>query len=177
MEPSRWLPAENDTVFAFKTEDLITKKTGVFMLKVRRTGANRVDLIGPKRTEHLTYSDAGITRDAEGTFLLKTPVAEGTAWPGGPNASFRVGRVGFAKKVEAGDFDRCAEVVETRGGALRGTITTTFCAGVGIVSMETEGGLADGSAKVHERAELRSFTKAVDIGPPGLTKTPPGPQP
>lgn len=174
VEAARWLPGENDTVFAYKTEDLVAKTKGVFMLKVRRIGADRVDLIGPKRTEHLVYKADGIVREMEATYLLRTPVQTGLTWPGGPNASNKIGRTGFAVKVEAGEFDRCIEVIETRTGGIQGTITTTFCADVGIVSIETRG--QSGDAEVHERVELRSFQKAVDLGPPGVTKTQVNPQ-
>jgi hypothetical protein len=171
VEATRWLPADEGTVYAYKTSDLVSGTTGVLMLRTRRISPTNVDLVGPRHTEHLEYRENGIVRMAEGTYLLRTPLTEGATWPGGPNASFRVGKVGTTVKLAAGEFDRCAEVVEQRTGAVRGTVTTVFCADVGIVSIETEGGSADGAAKVHERAELTSYGKAVDIGAPGVTKT------
>jgi hypothetical protein len=166
VEAARWLPAKDDTVFAYDTRDLVSGTTGVFMLRARRAGDARLDLIGPKRTEHLIYKPEGILREREGTYLLRTPVKEGTSWPGGPNATMRIGRVGISVKVAAGEFDRCAEVIEDRTGAVRGTITTTFCADVGIVTIETLGE-GDG-AQIHERVELKSFAPAIDIGAPGV---------
>jgi hypothetical protein len=150
--------------------DLVGKTQGVFMLKTRRYGTDHLELIGPRRTERLAYRPDGIVREVEGTYLLKTPVQEGQTWPLGPSASARIGKVGVSVKVEAGEFDRCAEVVEQRTGAVRGTITTTFCPDVGMVLIETKG--ESGDTQIHERVELRSFGKAIDIGPAGVRKSP-----
>ena len=171
VEAVRWLPAEDGVVYAYETRDLVTGAKGVLTLRARRVSPTLVDLVGPRHTEHLEYRADGIMRVTEGTFLVKTPLAQGTTWTGGPNASFAVGRVGASVKVPAGDFDRCAEIVESRGGAIRGTVTTTFCADVGIVRMETQGVAEGGKTTVHETLELTSYGKAVDIGAPGLTKT------
>lgn len=171
VEGARWLPADEGMVYAYKTSDLVSGTTGVLMLRTRRISPTSFDLVGPRHTEHLEYRDNGIVRMTEGTYLLRTPVTEGTTWPGGPNASVRIGKVGMSMKLAAGEFDRCVEVVEQRTGAVRATITTTFCADVGIVRMETQGASSDGAKTAHEVIELTSFGKAVDIGAPGVTKT------
>lgn len=177
-EAARWFPVEDDVVLAFDTEDLVTKSKGVFMLRVRRVGGGRIELAGPKRTERLSLSAAGIMREAEGTFLLKLPINPGATWPAGPNASLGMGRTNFAVKVKAGEFDGCVETIEKKSGAVSGTLTTTFCPNVGIVRIETKGegksksgAGAGGDVEIHEVVELRSFQKAVDLGPPGVTQT------
>ena len=48
----------------------------------------------------------------------------------------------------------------------QGTVTMTFCAEVGLVRIETEGAGPGGSPPIHERVELRSYGKAVDINAP-----------
>lgn len=171
VEAARWLPAEDGVVYAYETRDLVSGSRGVMTLRAKRVTPTLVDLVGPRHTEHLEYRADGILRVAEGTYLVKTPLTQGATWTGGPNASFAVARVGSTAKVPAGEFDRCAEIVETRGGAIRGTVTTVFCADVGIVRIETQGVAEGGKTTVHETLELTSFGKAVDIGAPGVTKT------
>ena len=180
-EAARWFPLEDDVVLAFDTEDLVAKTRGVFMLRVRRVGGGRIELAGPKRTERLTLSTAGIMREAEGSYLLKLPITPGATWPAGPNASLGMGRTNLSVKVKAGEFDGCVETVERRAGAVSGTLTTTFCPNVGIVRIETKGegntrakgpqGAESAPVEIHEIVELRSFQKAIDLGPAGVTQT------
>ncbi len=175
-EAARWFPAEDDVVLAFDTEDRVTGGRGVMMLRVRRVGGGRVELVGPRRTERLQLTAAGIMRDAEGSYLLRLPVTVGATWPAGPNASLSVARAGLSIKVKAGEFDGCVETVERRVGAVSGTLTTTFCPNVGIVKIETKGeasarGKEAAPTEIHEVVELRSFQRAIDLGPPGVTQT------
>ncbi|MCC6647935.1 MAG: hypothetical protein IT374_20505 [Polyangiaceae bacterium] len=177
-EAARWLPAEDDAVLAFDTEDLVAKTRGVMMLRVRRVGGGRVELVGPKRVERLQLSPSGLMREAEGTYLLRLPVVVGATWPAGPNASLSLARAGVSIKVKAGEFDGCVETVERRTGAVQGTLTTTLCPNVGIVRIETKGeasasARAPGAApvEIHEVVELRSFQRAIDLGPAGVTQT------
>lgn len=175
-EAARWFPVEDDVVLAFDTEDRVAGTRGVMMLRVRRVGGGRVELAGPKRTERLQLSSAGILREAEGTYLLRLPITEGATWPAGPNASMSLARTRLSIKVKAGEFDGCVETVERRVGAVSGTLTTTFCPNVGIVRIETKGeaaarGKEAAPTEIHEIVELRSFQKAVDLGPAGVTQT------
>lgn len=158
----RWLPPGNDIVYAYKTENLIDRTTGVLTLRLRNPTEDSVELVIGDKTELLRYQPSGILRERLGTLLLRTPPEPGVRWPAGPNASARVGRVELPFTCEAGSFKGCLEVIEERQAPVPGTITTTFCPDVGIVRIET---VAD-EPPVHERVELRSFGKAVDLSKP-----------
>jgi hypothetical protein len=67
--------------------------------------------------------------------------------------------VGLRVAVAAGTFEGCIEVLEERSVPVPSTITTTFCPDVGIVRIET----AAEEPPIHERVELRSFGRAIDL--------------
>lgn len=161
FESMRFLPPTRETVFAYKTEDLVTGARGVMMLRLLPRGEAAAELVSPSKTEPLQYSAEGIFRVRSGTFLLRTPIVEGTRWPGGPNASMHISRADVRASVEAGSFEHCAEVTDERQGPVQGTIVTTFCPDVGMVLIETRG--AGAEQDIHERVELKSYGEPVDI--------------
>jgi hypothetical protein len=163
-ESMRWLPPNDDWVFAYTTTNVIDGNKGMLVLRLQRRGDDRADLIGPRHTEHLHYRQDGIFRESSGTFLLRTPAVEGVSWPGGPNATLKVAKAGVTVTVEAGTFSRCVEVADERTAPIKGVITTTFCPDVGMVLIETKGAGPGGDPPIHERVELKSHGKAVDIG-------------
>ncbi|MCS6899949.1 MAG: hypothetical protein RMJ98_09745 [Myxococcales bacterium] len=157
----RWLPPGDDIVYAYKTENLVTKNTGVMNLRLRHAMGDTVELVTSQSSETLRYQDNGILRERTGTLLLKTPPELGAKWMSGPRVTARVVRTGLRVAVEAGTFEGCIEVLEERPVPVPSTITTTFCPDVGIVLIET---LAK-EPPIRERVELRSFGKAVDLTP------------
>jgi hypothetical protein len=161
MNSMRWLPPGDDIVYAYKTEDLVTRNTGVMSLRLRHAMGDTVDLVTSQFSETLRYQDNGILRERTGTLLLKTPPEPGTKWISGPRVTARVVRAGLRVAVEAGTFEGCIEVLEERPVPVPSTITTTFCPDVGIVLIET---LAK-EPPIRERVELRSFGKAIDLSP------------
>lgn len=163
FESMRWLPPVGDTVFSYRTENVVEKTTGVMTLRLRRRGDDRAVLVGPRRSEELRYQADGIYREGAGAFLLRTPATAGLTWPGGPGASMRVAKVGVAAKVAAGAFERCIEVVDARSGPVRGEIVTTYCPDVGMVLIETRGA-GPGGEEIHERVELTGYGEAIDLG-------------
>lgn len=158
----RWLPPGSDVVYAYRTENLIDKTSGVMSLRLRNGTDDSVELHTGQRSELLRYQPTGILRERTGALLLRTPPEVGLRWPSGPNASTSVARVGVRVVCEAGTFEGCVDVVEERSAPVHGAITTTFCPDVGIVRIET---LAD-EPLIHERVELRSFGKPIDLSAP-----------
>ena len=163
---AKLMPAAHDTVHAYETKDLIAGTSGVLMLRTNVTGPRTMELVGAK-TQRLRFDDRGVLREPEGTYLLRTPLAVGESWPGGPNASLSIVKTDLAITVIAGSFKGCLEVVDKRVGAISGTIRTVYCPDVGMVLVETEG--KSGQGEVHERVELKSYGKALDISKPGAT--------
>lgn len=158
----RWLPPGEDIVYAYKTEDIVAKSSGVMMLRLQHPAGDSIELVTPQRSETLRYQDNGILRDRTGTLLLKVPPKLGDRWPAGPGVSAKVVRDNAQITVEAGSFDGCVEILEERHVPVSGTVTTTFCPNVGIVRMETY----SEEPLIRERVELRSFGKAFDLSAP-----------
>lgn len=158
----RWLPPGEDIVYAYKTEDLVAKSTGVLTLRLRHPAGDSIELVTPQRSETLRYQENGIFRERTGTLLLKVPPEQGVRWPAGPGVSAKIARVDLRMTTEAGAFEGCIEVLEERSVPVPSTVTTTFCPDVGIVRIET----AAEEPLIHERVELRSFGRAVDLSAP-----------
>ncbi len=166
-EVERYMPLEDNHVYEYRTEDVVKGTRGALILRVRRRAIGGAELLGGARTQRVVVDAEGVRRDPEGTYMLRTPLAVGTSWRTGPGGNARIAAVDRAVKVPAGSFDRCVVVVEERSGAsVRGSIKTTFCLDVGIVSIETQGEGGEGAEPIHERVELRSFGPAVNLGAP-----------
>lgn len=169
FEAADWIPAGDETVYSYQTLDVLSGEKGVLMLRVRRTGGDRAEIVASKKTTRLVYSSLGVLREAEGTYMLRTPVKEGASWPVGPNVSASITKVGFTFETPAGSFPACVEVTERRGGAMAGTITNTYCKGVGLVSIEAK---TTSDPPEHAKVTLTKVEKATYVGPDGLTKIP-----
>jgi hypothetical protein len=166
-EVARYLPLVDNHVFAYRTEDRVKGVTGALMLRVRKRAIGGAELLGGARPQRIVVDGAGLRREAEGTYLLRGPIAVGTSWRTGSFGSARIDAVERTVKVPAGSFDHCVVVVEERnGGGVRGKISTTFCLDVGIVSIDTEGEGGESGESISERVELRSFGPAVSIDAP-----------
>ena len=162
---ARYLPVEDGTVYAYRAEDWVEKSSGILVLRVRRRAGGGADLIGGVHPQHLRFEAEGIRREPSGFFLLRAPLVVGNEWSGGPGARVRIARIEQTVRVPAGSFAHCVEIEEERSGGASGNvgnIRTTFCPDVGIVSMESQG-TGPAGALIHERYELRSFGKAVDL--------------
>ncbi|MCU0655862.1 MAG: hypothetical protein MUF64_11440 [Polyangiaceae bacterium] len=159
IDSMRWLPPGNEVVYAYKTEDLIARSTGILSLRLRNPTADSIELVTPQRSETLRYQPSGILRERTGSLMLRTPPEVGARWPSGPGLSARIARVDLRVSVEAGSFEGCMEVLEERTVPFPGAITTTYCPDVGIVRIET---VAE-EPPIHERVELRSFGQAIDL--------------
>jgi hypothetical protein len=157
---SRYMPLTNDTVYAYETSSEDSSERGVLMLRVRRPRENMAELGSGSRVQRLELGTDGI-RHATGGHLLKTPLVSGTTWQG------QFGEVTLvttdrAIEVPAGKFTGCIETVEQARAPVQKKVKTVFCPEVGIALLEAEG-MVDGNY-THERAALRSFGPAIDLG-------------
>lgn len=72
----------------------------------------------------------GWYRPDRGAYLLRGPVAVGTAWPSGGGGSAEITAVEQRVQSPAGTFERCV-VVSEQGAASGQQVRTTYCPGVG----------------------------------------------
>jgi hypothetical protein len=166
-EALRYMPLEPDTVFTYDTQTEGRPEHGLLIVQVSRPREGRADLRMGSKTERLQIEPDGIAH-VEGGYLLKAPFVAGSTWKS-KSGTVRLVAVDEAIKVPAGDFTGCIRTVEENrspGGAR--SVTSVFCAHVGLVSLEVEGG-AD--APGHETAILKSFGPRVDLTSTDVTTT------
>jgi hypothetical protein len=98
----------------------------------------------------------GLFREDRGTFVLKTPIRQGTRWEAGPGAFAEI--VDIAKHVStpAGDFDGCVEVRET-GGTAGKQVRTVFCPDVGPGEVESSMHMELSGQSARVIAKLRGY--------------------
>jgi hypothetical protein len=156
----RYMPLTNDTVYAYETSSEDSAERGVLMLRVRRPRENLAELGSGSRVQRLDLGSDGI-RHATGGHLLKPPLVAGTTWRG-QFGEVTLVTTNRAIEVPAGKFTGCLETVEQARAPVQKKVKTVFCPEVGIALLEAEG-MVDGNY-THERAALRSFGPAVDLG-------------
>jgi hypothetical protein len=158
-EALRYMPLEPNTVFTYDTQTDGRPEHGLLIVQVSRPREGRADLRMGNKTERLQIEPEGIAH-VEGGYLLKAPFVVGSTWKS-KSGTVRIIAVDESVKVPAGSFTGCLRTVEesrSPGGAR--SVTSVFCAHVGLVSLEVEGG-AD--APGHETAILKQFGPRVDL--------------
>lgn len=159
---ARYFPAVDGTVHAYDTKDLIGGTTGVLMLRTTVIGDRTIELTSSK-TQRLRYDDKGVLREPQGAYVLRTPLEIGQSWPGGPNVSVSIVKIDVAITVPAGSYRGCIETLDKRVGAVSGTVRSVYCPDVGLVLLESEGRGAGPGQEIHERVELKSYGKGLDL--------------
>lgn len=158
-EALRFMPLEDDTVYAYDTSS-DSGERGVLMMQVSRPRKDRVDLRIGSRTERLQMDGEGISY-VDGGFLLKVPLSRGAEWRS-RSGSVRVVETEIPAHVPAGDFQSCIRTVEEIREAERAkVITSIYCPHVGLVSIDVVGDTDNGRG--HELAVLRSFGPRVEL--------------
>ena len=156
----RFLPLEDDFVYAYDTSSDRSAERGVLMMHVTRPHAGMVSLQIGQKTHRLELAPQGV-RYLAGGWILRAPLALGATWRG-EAGTVRISAVDKAVDVPAGKFVGCVETVEeTDTGVSRRKVTTTFCPDVGIAALDAEASI-DGDL-IAERALLRSFGKRIDL--------------
>jgi len=167
-EALRYLPLEPDTVFTYDTQTEGRPEHGILIVQISRPREGRADLRMGSKTERLQIESDGIAQ-VEGGYLLKAPFSVGSTWKS-KNGTVRVLAVDEEVNVPAGHFSGCLRTVEDSrlGGATR-SVTSVFCAHVGLVSLEAEGGSEELHGK--ETALLKAFGPRVDLTSTDVTTT------
>jgi hypothetical protein len=167
-EALRYMPLEADTVFTYDTQLEGRPGRGLLIVQVSRPREGRADLRMGSKTERLTIERDGIAQ-VEGGYLLKPPFAVGSTWKS-KSGTVRVVAIDEEIKVPAGEFTGCMRTVEeSRVSGIPRTITSVFCAHVGLVTLEATGGSEDG--QVRETAILKSFGPRVNLTSTDVTTT------
>jgi hypothetical protein len=163
---ARFFPAVDGTVHAYETKDLIAGTSGVLMLRTKVIADRTIELTSSK-TQRLRYDDKGVLREPQGAYVLRTPLTVGESWPGGPNVSVSIVKIDQTVTVPAGTFKGCLETLDKRVGAVSGTVRSVYCPDVGLVLLESEGKGSQPGQEIHERVELKSFGKELDLSKAG----------
>ena len=164
----RYMPLEADTVFTYDTQSEGRSEHGLLIVQVSRPREGRADLRMGSKTERLQIESDAIAH-VEGGYLLKAPFAVGATWRS-KNGSVRVVAVDEEVKVPAGSFTGCMRTVEdTKVSGTARSVTSVFCAHVGLVSLEATGGSEDGAGR--ETAILKSFGPRVNLTSTDVTTT------
>jgi hypothetical protein len=158
---ARYLPLEDDTVFAYDTVMEPGGERGLLVLEVRRRRPELAELVVAGRAQRLNVSSAAVELVTGGA-LLRAPLTLGASWRG-DFGRVRVTNLSRSVTVPAGAFSDCLETVEEMTSS-EGTkrTSTVYCPGVGITLRETE--VEQGGAQGTERIELKSFGKRFVAG-------------
>jgi hypothetical protein len=161
----RYFPLVDGTIFHYQTENEAGER-GVLIARVHRIDATRGELIFPTGKKRFTYTPQGVRLEPAGDFVLAAPIAEGATFRGQNGGRAVIEDTQVVIDVKAGSYRGCVRVVEERGGDRRARYATTFCPGVGIVSLEAQAGMT------FERAELVSAGPPVNVERDGMTVVP-----
>jgi hypothetical protein len=154
---SRFLPLLDQTVLSYETRDEETGERGTIILQVGRRPGGGVELNDGGRVTRLELTRDGV-RYSTGGYWLKAPLEVGACWQGKTGKTC-ITRLGRAVSVAAGKFSGCLETVEQAASGSR--VTTVFCPGVGMASLDVESEGGGGYQRVEAR--LRSYGPRVDI--------------
>jgi hypothetical protein len=149
-----YFPLEDGRIYAYETRE--GADTGMLVAKVRRTDATHGELRLSNATKRFVYERDGVRYDT-GLYVLKTPVAVGTSWPGEHGGTTSIESIDAKVDVPAGRYGGCVRTVERGGRPPGSTYASTYCPTVGMVLLEVS---ALGS---EARAALKSYDFPVKI--------------
>jgi hypothetical protein len=167
---SRFLPLTDQTVLSYETKDEDTGERGTIILQVSRHPSGGIELNDGGRVTRLELAPDGV-RYSTGGYWLKAPLEAGACWQGKTGKTC-ITHLDRAVTIPAGQFSGCLETVEQAASGSR--VTTVFCPGVGMTSLDVESEAGGGYQRVEAR--LRSYGPKVDINhlPRELGEPPPG---
>jgi hypothetical protein len=167
-EALRYMPLEHDTVFTYDTQSEGRAEHGLLIVQVSRPREGRADLRMGNKTERLQIELDGIAH-VEGGYLLKAPFTVGSTWKS-KSGTVRVVAVDQEIDVPAGHFTGCMRTVEeSRVAGVSRSVTSVYCAHVGLVTLEATGGSEEGPSR--ETAILKSFGPRVNLTSTDVTTT------
>jgi hypothetical protein len=154
-ELNRYVPFENNTVFAYETYIEDTNEHGILVFEISRPRPELAELSVAGQVRRRYYFEPGGVRNGQGGYLLKAPLAINAEWQG-DDGRVKVTAINQSVSVPAGKFEGCMQTVEEAKLAAATRITTTvFCPGVGITTLQIEG--EQEGTSVLQRLSLKSF--------------------
>ena len=154
-EPTSWpvqsaadayFPLVAQRLYEYRTDD--RGETGMLVANAARTDATHGSLRVGDATQRFVYDPRGVARDG-GAYLLKLPLAVGTAWSGEHGGETRITQVDLSVTVLAGSYGSCVETTEDV--VPEAHYRSTYCPGVGLVSLEVD------TPRGKARVELRYY--------------------
>lgn len=150
----RYFPLEEGRLYHYVTNE--GGETGMLVAKVHRTDPAHGELRLSNATKRFVYTPMGIAYDT-GIYVLKTPIAVGTSWPGEHGGTTKITSVDATVTVPAGSYASCVVAVEQDGRPPGSRYASTYCPGVGMVLLEVS------AAGAEAKAELKSYGLPVKI--------------
>lgn len=149
-----YFPLEDGRIYAYDTRE--GGDTGMLVAKVRRADSTHGELRLSNATKRFVYERDGVRYDT-GIYILKTPIAVGTSWPGEHGGTTSIEAIDAKVDVPAGKYGACVRTVERGGRPPGSTYASTYCPTVGMVLLEVN---ALGN---EARAALKSYDFPVKI--------------
>jgi hypothetical protein len=149
------MPLENDTVLSYETQS-DAGDSGIMILNVRRPRPELAELDVAGRVQRLDVQSTSVSVKTGG-YLLKAPIVVGNDFPGS-FGRVRIVKVDAHVELPAGKFDECVVTVEESKSPQK-RATSTYCPGVGLVSLVVEGDTGEDFGRVESR--LKSYGKRV----------------
>lgn len=129
LDPNRLFPLESGTVWSFNVRTgigLPTFATLRVLDATATTASVQSNRQAPERYEH----DATGVRHADGTYVLKAPIALDATWSSGATRTSRVASVDESVRTGLGELTGCVRVVELDSDT-EIEATTVYCPDVG----------------------------------------------
>jgi hypothetical protein len=169
-ELERYFPLVDGYVHHYLTESSSGTR-GVLIARARRVEPMQGSLQIGQREKRFRYLPDGVQILGElgAAYVLKLPLAVGARWQGEHGGAVTVLQIGAALSTRSWNFADCVVTEEQREGDRPLRLRTSYCAGVGIVRLEAAGG-----GEI-ERAELKNYGPALELGPDGVRVLPPAP--
>jgi hypothetical protein len=166
----RFFPLVDGMVYTYVTENELAEK-GLLITRVYRGDATHGELRFASGSKRFELGPAGVqlqARDGSLAFVLRLPVAAGTAWRGEHGGQTKIVSVTEAIDTPAGHYDGCVRTLEERLGDAPVRYSTVFCPEVGVVELEASTG------RNYERAVLKSYAPPLRMRDDGSDKLPVG---
>lgn len=138
-----FFPLPEGHIFHYVTED--DGEGGMLVTRVHRTDATHAELRTSNATKRFVLRPDGVAYEG-GAYILKAPLERGTSWPGEHGGTTRIDALDVEAVVPEGRFGGCLRTVEEGGRIPGARYLTTYCPGVGMVSLEVTAGGAQAKA-------------------------------
>jgi hypothetical protein len=132
--------------------------------RVTKASENAAEIMVGKAPIAYERRPEGLYRPDREAFVLQAPVRTGEKWDAGDGATAEVMSVAKTVQTPAGQFQGCAEIVES-GSSNGKVVRTVFCPDVGPVEVESSMPSEGGGEAARVVARLRGFDLSARLAP------------